>query len=111
MVKHLPNDIGFNAIFQALDPVRPATLEQRAEGLKNVGELAEPRDISLAAISKHIQVLMDMGLLADEKDGRVRLCYLDAAPLDAVFRRLTQYCILWEDQFEPLANHLENEDQ
>lgn len=54
---------------------------------------------------------MDVGMLAITKDDRVRLCYSDAASLSTVFGRLPQYRILWENQFEVLSDHPENEDQ
>lgn len=110
--KHRPTDEVLNAMFQELAHlVQPVTLEQRAEGLKNVGELAEPRDVSLTVISKHLQVLMDVGMLAITKDGRVRLCYSDTASLSTVFGRQPQYRILWENRFETSADHPKNEDQ
>ena len=76
-----------------------------------MGELAEPHDVSLAAVSKHLGVLEDAGLLAVEADGRVRRCHLDAAPLGAAFGWLTRYRVFWEDRFDALAIHPENEDQ
>ena len=86
-------------------------LEQLAEGSKSVGELAEPHDVSLAAVSKHLQVMEEAGLLDVEKDGRVRRCHLDAAPLSAAFGWLTRYRVFWEDRLDALENHLEEEDR
>jgi DNA-binding transcriptional ArsR family regulator len=62
-------------IFAALaDPTRRAILSALIAGDRTVGELAQPHDISLAAISKHLQVLARAGLLAQERAGRVVTC-------------------------------------
>lgn len=112
MVEYLPNGVDFDLIFQALaQPIRPVPLEQRPDDPKNVEELAEPRDVSSAAVSKHQTMLMDAGLLDDEKDGRIRLRYLDAVSRGAAFGWLFQCCAVWDDRFKALADHLENEDQ
>ena len=112
MVEQQPSDQDLDAIFKALaHPIRREILEQLADGPKNVGELAEPHDVSLAAVSKHLHVLEDAGLLDIEKDGRVRRCHLDAAPLSEAFGWLTRYRVLWEDRFDALTDHLEQEDR
>ncbi|GAB3017598.1 ArsR/SmtB family transcription factor [Natronobiforma cellulositropha] len=112
MVERRPDDPNLDAIFQALShPTRRALVEQLAGGPKPVGELAEPHDVSLAAVSKHLQVLEDAGLIEVEQDGRVRRCHLDGAPLSAAFGWLTRYRVFWEDRFDALADHLENDDQ
>lgn len=112
MVEQLPDDLDLDAIFGALShPTRRTLLEQLAEGSKSVGELAEPHDVSLAAVSKHLQVMEEAGLLDVEKDGRVRRCHLDAAPLSAAFGWLTRYRVFWEDRLDALENHLEEEDR
>lgn len=114
MVERLSNDADpdLDAVFRALaHPTRRALIEQLAAGPRSVGELAEPHDVSLAAISKHLNVLEDAGLLEVERDGRVRRCQLDAAPLSAAFGWLTRYRVFWEDRLDELAIHLENEDK
>lgn len=109
MVERQPNDPDLDAIFRALaHPIRRAILEQVAGGPKSVGELAEPHDVSLAAVSKHLHVLADAGLVEIEEDGRVRRCHLDAAPLGAAFGWLTRYRVFWEDRLDALAIHLED---
>ncbi|ELZ05226.1 ArsR/SmtB family transcription factor [Natrialba asiatica] len=108
MVEQQSDDRDLDAIFQALShPTRRALIEELAEGPKSVSELAEPYDVSLAAVSKHLQVLEDAGLVTVEKDGRVRRCHLDAAPLGEAFGWLTRYRVFWEDRFDALADHLE----
>ena len=105
-----PEEDDLDAIFQALaHPIRRAIVEQVADGPESVGALAEPHDVSLAAVSKHLQVLADAGLIEFEQDGRVRRAHLDAAPLSAAFGWLTRYRVLWEDRFDALADHLERE--
>lgn len=112
MDEQLPDDLDLDAIFQALaHPTRRALVEQLADSPKSVGELAEPYNVSLAAVSKHLHVLADAGLIEFEEDGRVRRCHLDAAPLGAAFGWLTRYRVFWEDRFNALADHLEEDDQ
>ncbi|ELY95466.1 ArsR/SmtB family transcription factor [Natrialba taiwanensis] len=101
-----------DAIFQALShPTRRALIEDLATGPASVTELAEPHDISLAAVSKHLQVLEDAGLIEVEQDGRVRQCQLEAEPLSVAFGWLTQYRVFWDDRLDALGDHLENEGQ
>ena len=108
MVNRATVALDLDAVFAALaHPIRRAILEQLAGGDATVGELAEPHDVSLPAISKHLRVLEDAGLLVVEPEGRVRRCQLDAAPLSAAFGWLTRYRVLWEDRFARLAKHLE----
>jgi len=103
----------FDAAFGALaHPVRRAIVARLAEeGPVNATDLAEPFDVSLPAVSKHIRVLERAGLLEQERDGRVRRCRLNAAPLAKVSRWVEQYRQFWErrlgslaDYFEPLNN-------
>ncbi|WP_226042773.1 metalloregulator ArsR/SmtB family transcription factor [Natrinema sp. DC36] len=112
MVERLPDDLDLDAVFQALaHSIRRDILERVADGPESVSALAEPHDVSLAAVSKHLHVLEDAGLIDIEKDGRVRRCHLNAAPLSAAFGWLTRYRVFWEDRFDALAIHLEEEDQ
>lgn len=112
MVEQQSNDPDLDAIFGALaHPTRRALIEQLAGGSSNVSSLAEPHDISLAAVSKHLQVLSEAGLVKVEKDGRVRQCHLEAAPLSDAFGWLTRYRIFWEDRFDALEDHLEQDDE
>ena len=112
MVERSTDGPDLDAVFGALaHPTRRKLIEQVAGGPTSVGELADPHDVSLAAVSKHLQVLEDAGLIEVEKDGRVRRCHLEAAPLSDAFGWLTRYRVLWEDRLDALAIHLENEDQ
>src|SRR6059058_5220388 len=99
--------VDMDAIFAALaHPIRRAIVERLAGGDATVGELAEPHKVSLPAISKHLRVLEDAGLLQIEPEGRVHRCQIDAAPLSAAFGWLTRYRVLWEDRFARLDEHL-----
>ncbi len=108
MVKRATADLDLDAVFAALaHPIRRAIIEQLAGGDATVSELAKPHDVSLPAISKHLRVLEDAGLIRVEPEGRVHRCQIDAAPLSAAFGWLTRYRVLWEDRFARLAKHLE----
>ncbi len=108
MVNRVADKLDLDAVFAALaHPIRRAILEQLAGRDATVGELAKPHDVSLPAISKHLRVLEDAGLLIVEPEGRVHRCQIDAAPLSAAFGWLTRYRVLWEDRFDRLAKHLE----
>ncbi|HYS99679.1 MAG TPA: metalloregulator ArsR/SmtB family transcription factor [Thermoplasmata archaeon] len=108
MVKRATAALDLDAVFAALaHPIRRAIIEQLSAGAATVGELAKPHDVSLPAISRHLRVLEDAGLIEVEPEGRVHRCQLDAAPLSAAFGWLTQYRVLWEDRFARLAKHVE----
>jgi DNA-binding transcriptional ArsR family regulator len=97
-----------DAIFSALsDATRRAILARLAKGDLTVGELAEPFDMSLPAVSKHLRVLERAGLLVQEKDGRIRRCHLNAEPLKTAAQWINFYRQFWEDQFGQLAAFLE----
>src|SRR5437870_38837 len=108
MVKRATTAMDLDAVFAALaHPIRRAIIEQLSGGDATVSELAKPHDVSLPAISRHLRVLEDAGLIEVEPEGRVHRCQLDAAPLSAAFGWLTRYRVLWEDRFDRLARHLE----
>jgi DNA-binding transcriptional ArsR family regulator len=93
--------------FAALsDPTRRALLSHLREGAATVTELAAPFDISLAAVSKHLRVLEDAGLLHREVKGREHHCSLDAAPLAAATDFTAQYVQFWEDRLDSLEAYL-----
>lgn len=111
MVDRVSDEIDLDEVFKALShPIRRTVLEKLADSPEPVGVLAEPYDVSLAAVSRHLHVLEDAGLIEIEKDGQVRRCHLEAAPLSMAFSWLIRYRVFWEDRFDALANHLENEE-
>ena len=109
MVKDRATDL--DAVFAALaHPIRRAIVERLSEGECTVSDLAAPHDVSLPAISRHLRVLEDAGLLEQTPDGRVRRCALKAAPLSAAFGWIVQYRLFWEDALDALAKKVEGDD-
>ena len=95
-------------VFFALsDPVRRKILEQLGEEAKLVSELAAPFDISLQAVSRHIQMLVRAGLVKQERTGRVSRCSLVAGPIFAVAVWINRYSKYWQEQFDMLSAALE----
>lgn len=95
-------------VFAALaDPVRRSILERLDGNPLLVSELAEPFEISLQAVSKHIQVLVRAGLVAQERTGRVSRCRLDAGSIYTAAVWLNRYSKYWQNQFDTLATWLE----
>jgi DNA-binding transcriptional ArsR family regulator len=95
-------------VFFALsDPVRRKILEQLGEEAKLVSELAAPFDISLQAVSRHIQVLVRAGLVKQERTGRISRCSLVAGPILAVAVWINRYSKYWQEQFDMLAAALD----
>jgi DNA-binding transcriptional ArsR family regulator len=93
-----------NAVFAALaDPVRRAILGQIDGRDLMVSEIAAPFDISLQAVSKHIQVLVRAGLVGQERSGRISRCRLDAGPIFEAAVWLNRYSKYWQEQFDLLA--------
>ncbi len=94
-------------VFFALsDPVRRAILDRLDHGPLLVSEIAEPFDISLQAVSRHIQVLVRAGLVSQARSGRISRCSLDAEPLAEAALWINRYAKYWQAQFEALARHL-----
>lgn len=105
MVKYYTSSL--DATFSALaDPTRRAILARLTRGEASVTELAEPFDMSLPAISKHLRVLEGAGLLIAKKDGRVRRCRLAAEPMKAAAEWIVLYQRFWEERFDALAEYL-----
>ena len=93
--------------FAALaDPTRRTILARLALGEASVGELAAPFDMSLPAISKHLKVLENAGLIARGRDAQWRPCQLTASPLKDAVEWLEHYRPFWEQSFERLAEYL-----
>jgi DNA-binding transcriptional ArsR family regulator len=95
-------------VFSALsDPVRRAILEQLDGKDLLVSEIAAPFEISLQAVSKHIQVLVRAGLVTQERSGRISRCRLDAGPIQGAAIWLNRYSKYWQGQFDTLALYLD----
>jgi DNA-binding transcriptional ArsR family regulator len=99
-------------IFHALgDPTRRAIMEKLSAGPVSVSQLAEPLDITLAAVVQHLQVLEDSGLVQTEKVGRVRTCRIEPAGLSAAERWIADRRSMWERRLDRLGNLLAEPDQ
>ena len=100
-----------DATFAALsDPTRRAILTTLQRGHASVSELARPHEISMPAIMKHLRVLEQAGLVAQEKTGRVRMCRLTVAPMQQAADWLSLYRVFWENQLDNLGRFLERTD-
>jgi DNA-binding transcriptional ArsR family regulator len=103
MVEHEALDGVFGALS---DPTRRAIVARLAAGETSLAELAVPFDMSLPAVSKHVRVLIRVGLVAQEKRGRTRYCRLEREPLQAAGGWISSYTDFWEGQLDSLAAHV-----
>jgi len=96
-----------DATFAALaHPTRRAILAQLIKGTATVNELAQPFDASLPAISQHIRVLENAGLIERHKEAQFRHCKLNPEPLAQVSKWTDQYRDIWNARFDALSNAL-----
>ena len=96
-----------SATFAALaDPTRRAILGRLARGEMPVKRLAEPFDLSLPAISKHLKVLQRAGLIERGREAQWRPCRLRAAPLQKVAKWVDHYRRFWEERFDRIDEYL-----
>jgi DNA-binding transcriptional ArsR family regulator len=93
--------------FAALaDPTRRAILARLAEGDATVNELAEPFEMSLQAISKHLKVLERAGLISRGRDAQYRPCHLEPEPLGSAIDWIERHRQVWKERFDQLEQHL-----
>ncbi|MEO6712323.1 MAG: metalloregulator ArsR/SmtB family transcription factor [Mycobacteriales bacterium] len=93
--------------FAALaDPTRRSMLAQLARGEATVSELAAPHAISMPAISRHLKVLENAGLVVKSRDAQWRPCRLEVAPLRRVDDWMAVYREFFEGRFDRLTEHL-----
>jgi DNA-binding transcriptional ArsR family regulator len=88
------------------DPTRRAILARLTRGEATVMELAEPFDMSLPAVSKHLKVLEKAGLISRGRTAQWRPCKLETKPLQDVYAWLTEYRRIWEHSFDRLDDYL-----
>ena len=94
-------------VFAALaDPTRRAILARLSKGEASVNELAEPFDITLPAVSKHLKVLEKAGLIERTRSAQYRPCRLQAAPLRDAADWIDHYRQYWEESFDRLDAYL-----
>jgi DNA-binding transcriptional ArsR family regulator len=96
--------------FRALaDPTRRAMVERLSRGPVAVSALAEPFDMSLAAVVQHVQILEDSGVIRTEKIGRVRTCRLDPRGLEGAERWIAKHRTQWERRLDRLGAFLDEQ--
>ena len=88
------------------DPTRRAILARLARGEATVSQLAEPFDISLPAISRHLKVLQKAGLISQGREAQWRPCRITPAPLEEVADFVEEYRELWERRLDRLEDYL-----
>ena len=98
---HLSNTFGALA-----DPTRRAILARLASGEASVTELAEPFDMTMPAITKHLKVLEKAGLIRRRREAQWRPCRLEPAPLKEVSDWVTRYRQMWEERLDRLDDFL-----
>ena len=98
-----------DAVFAALaNPTRRAMLAHLARGEATVNDLARPFDMSLPAVSKHIRVLENAGLITRGRNAQFRPCTLNTQPLQAVANWTDQYRHIWDARFDAMADILQS---
>src|ERR1700760_1833515 len=106
MAKYMPPD-RLSETFAALaDPTRRAILARLTLGETSVNELAEPFDMSLPAVSKHLKVLERAGLISRSRDAQFRPCKLESQSLKSVDEWLEEYRRFWEARLDRLEAYL-----
>jgi DNA-binding transcriptional ArsR family regulator len=106
LVQHMADQL--STTFAALaDPTRRAILARLARGECSVTELAEPFDMSMPAVSKHLRVLERAGLIARGREAQWRPCRIEAGPLKEVADWTERYRNLWEQRLDRLDKYLQ----
>ncbi len=96
-------------VFQAIaDPVRRDIIELLAKEALTVNTVAEHFEISRPAISKHIKILNECGIITVHKQGRERFCIIQPGKLIPAFLWMEQYRNLWEEKLDSFENYLNN---
>ncbi|MTI45844.1 ArsR family transcriptional regulator [Roseibium hamelinense] len=85
---------------------RRTILKELRSGEKSLSELAGSFDMSQTAVSKHVRILNEAGLVRVEQRGRTRFCQLNDDPMQTARQWITDYEAFWQNQFENLARHL-----
>jgi DNA-binding transcriptional ArsR family regulator len=102
----MPTDT-LSTTFAALaDPTRRAILKKLTKGEQTVSDLASPFKMTLPAISKHLKVLANAGLIERGRDAQWRPCKLRAAPLKTAANWIEQYRHFWEERLDRLEEYL-----
>ncbi|MGD1922998.1 MAG: ArsR/SmtB family transcription factor [Paracoccaceae bacterium] len=95
-----------NTLGALADPTRRAIVQRLLESDATLSELAEPHDMSLPAVMKHVGKLVDAGLVTRAKSGRVVTCSLNIDPLDDAQKWLAEMLEFWNQRFDALDAYL-----
>jgi DNA-binding transcriptional ArsR family regulator len=106
MVRYSRLDRTFSAL---ADPTRRHILERLGHGPATIGELAQPFDISLPGLLKHVRILQEANLVITEKQGRTRQCRLGSEHLDDAAQWIRSYQRRWEGRLDRLGAYLERQ--
>ena len=99
--------LSLDLVFGALaDPTRRAVLERLGEGEASIGELAQPFDMALPSLMKHVRVLESVGLVESQKSGRVRTCRLKPAAMTDAERWLAGQRVVWEARLDRMEAYV-----
>lgn len=102
-------EAALDATFAALsDPTRRAMLQRLAQGPATVNELAEPFEMTLPTVSRHLKVLEAAGLISKGREAQFRPCRLEPARLEEANRWLAQYRIFFSERFDRLDEQLKS---
>jgi len=108
LAKNVDTEEQLNRVFHALsDPTRRALLKRLSEAPEKVTVLAEPFDMSLNAVSKHLKTLEKAALINRDNAGRTSICSLRAEPLHDAQDWLDQYARFWGDTLDALSRHMD----
>ena len=106
------DQVKIDRVFHALgDATRRTILEKLSQGPISVSRLAEPFDLTLAAVVQHLQVLEDSGLVETEKIGRVRTCRIEPQGLSVAEQWIRDRRTIWERRLDRLGDLLAEEDE
>jgi DNA-binding transcriptional ArsR family regulator len=103
----LPNDRLSNTFAALADPTRRSILSRLLAGEHTVGELAEPFEMSMPAVSKHLRVLERAGLIVQRRDAQWRRCRIKAGPLKEVSDWTERYRKIWEERLDRLDEYVQ----
>jgi DNA-binding transcriptional ArsR family regulator len=102
------NNSAVDRVFHALgDPTRRLIVERLSRGPVSASALAQPLDITLAAVVQHLQVLEQSGIVRTEKIGRVRSCHIRSDGLEVAERWISERRTVWERRFDRLGQLLD----
>lgn len=105
-----PNNIPIEKTFAALaDSTRMAIIQRLSSGEAALSDIAQPFEMSQTAVTKHVKILSDAGLVRISKRGRTRYCELLPQPMEQAEKWLVTYQRFWETQVQNLATFLDDE--